>query len=1044
MATNDLKFSILVDTKTGVASIKGFEQVLEDTAKKARQSGKEINDSFSFSNLTVGLNQGLELLNKLSGVMLTPLRNAGQFEGYQTSLKVMLGSADAAQKRLAELVKFAAETPFELPQVIQAGNQLQAIGKYTEENLRMLGDLAAASGKPFEQVLSAYAKLATGQKGIAVDMFRDLLISQKDWVEATGKGVKASGEMEASAEEMLNSLSKVIQNKNFTGMMAEQSKTMLGQWSNLQDSIGQLTTKIGNELMPIAKSVMSIITPMFSFLQKNLSFIKPLLTGVAVGLGIFSLSMIKTSVSSGILSKSLAYLNKVIAANPIGAMALGVTALVTAMGILNDALVTTVEEQLESNKAQLDVLKIRQDSVKAMMNEKEGALKLQTEYKILASNKNRTAEETKRLTQVTLELNSKYPGLIKSGTDFTANLVAIEGQTGRTKNELRGLAGEYDNLTKQQKEMVKNLTKLDAQVAVQKVLDATNDSRMYQFFGNIFGELKNIKDESGLVELQIRKINEIGLFNLDVGKQKAVSIGILEVINQYRKLMEMDKEVAAQSSTEKIDTPIDKTIAEIRKKIEDYKSAAQSGKESIAKENETLAKEMIAKNKVLLQNTKNAITGENFYDILNAEFDPKKSKSIKGKISGEQDKFSDELTFWDTRYEQELIGYNQYIRGTDAMLEQINNNKEYVALSEKLKRNETLNGKEIAQYNKHLESIKKINDSRKKVNDGILKDYKEEAEKWKEETTKSFEKAESDLESFIIGANSSLESFSIKFDKNKINADEFISEIGKVITEIENKISSGGEVTKNLIEQLKMDGLDKVTIDEALKSLDISDAKQAALKKSLEKLTTIYEAAAEKRKKALESDITSIEFWKLRLEQVVGVVSENISRLFSEGIQNINFKNLLLSLKEGFKSVLLATIDYLNVKLVLKQVETMIDSIGTLGLSALKDLPLILAAATALGAARGLVSSFATGGLITQPTLALMGEAGTELVAPKQDFLTVARELIMQERKNIPQVVAQNNRVIFEVRNGAFKVAGRDLISQVEINQLYENKRYAY
>jgi len=63
---------------------------------------------------------------------------------------------------------------------------------------------------------------------------------------------------------------------------------------------------------------------------------------------------------------------------------------------------------------------------------------------------------------------------------------------------------------------------------------------------------------------------------------------------------------------------------------------------------------------------------------------------------------------------------------------------------------------------------------------------------------------------------------------------------------------------------------------------------------------------------------------------------------------------------------------------------------------------------------------------------------------PNRDLVTMVRSIVSDTRKNIPQVVAQNNRVIFEVRNGSFKVAGRDLVSQVEINQLYENKRYAY
>ena len=99
----------------------------------------------------------------------------------------MLGSQEAANARFEEMSKFAAETPFELNEVVQLGNQLQALGKYSKENMTILGDLAAAAGKPIDQVTGAFAKLASGQKGMAVDMFRDLLITTDDWAKATGK-----------------------------------------------------------------------------------------------------------------------------------------------------------------------------------------------------------------------------------------------------------------------------------------------------------------------------------------------------------------------------------------------------------------------------------------------------------------------------------------------------------------------------------------------------------------------------------------------------------------------------------------------------------------------------------------------------------------------------------------------------------------------------------------------------------------------------------------------------------------------------------------
>ena len=195
---------------------------------------------------------------------------AAQVEKYSATLETMLGSKAAARDRMQEYMDIAKTTPFELTQVVEAGNQLQALGRYSEETLTMLGDLAAASGKPLEQVLNAYAKMASGQKGIAVDMFRDLLITTDDWTKATGKGKKASGEMLATSEELIAALPKIMKSKGFFGLMAKQAETTEGKISNLQDAAFSLRAALGERLAPSVKSVVGTLEDWTSSLEKNI------------------------------------------------------------------------------------------------------------------------------------------------------------------------------------------------------------------------------------------------------------------------------------------------------------------------------------------------------------------------------------------------------------------------------------------------------------------------------------------------------------------------------------------------------------------------------------------------------------------------------------------------------------------------------------------------------------------------------------------------------------------------------------------------------
>jgi hypothetical protein len=175
---------------------------------------------------------------------------SAKFETYATTLKTMLGSKGAARERMQEYTNIAGKTPFALRQVVEAGNMLQAIGRYSKDNITMLGDLAAASGKPIEQVMNAFAKLSTGQKGEGVNMFRDLLISSTDWAEATGKGIKKNGELAATTEEMITALPKILRKKGFFGMMDQQSKTTTGRISNLSDTFDMLKVAVGDNMKP--------------------------------------------------------------------------------------------------------------------------------------------------------------------------------------------------------------------------------------------------------------------------------------------------------------------------------------------------------------------------------------------------------------------------------------------------------------------------------------------------------------------------------------------------------------------------------------------------------------------------------------------------------------------------------------------------------------------------------------------------------------------------------------------------------------------------
>lgn len=248
----EVKYKVKVVSDTsGVEKVKNAITELNDTAKAAQSKVESMGKAFQnlgwFATAGIGLNKAFDFVKDAS-------QASQAIETYEVSLKNMLGTTDAARERMQEYFAIAKETPFDLPQVVEAGNKLQALGRYSADNVKMLGDLASASGKPMEQAMSAYAKLASGQKGIAVDMFRDLMITTDDWAKATGKGVDKQGQMLATTEEMIAALPGLLKSKGYLGMMATQAQTTAGKLSNLEDGFFQLKVAIGDRLSSATKS----------------------------------------------------------------------------------------------------------------------------------------------------------------------------------------------------------------------------------------------------------------------------------------------------------------------------------------------------------------------------------------------------------------------------------------------------------------------------------------------------------------------------------------------------------------------------------------------------------------------------------------------------------------------------------------------------------------------------------------------------------------------------------------------------------------------
>jgi len=233
--------------------IRGNASHLEKTLKGVKASVS------SLGSIATGAAAGLATIGAagaagLTAFVISSSKAASSIESLTMQFETLLGSEDAAGKRMAEIVKFAASTPFEIAELAATSKQLQNAGGDVlaiGDGLRMVGDAAAISGRPLEEVAlhigRVFGAMTSGTSagesvGRLVEIglitgdvkreFEALAAAQKKGAIATYTGEQALAKMQSV-------LSKT------EGAMGRLAATTEGKLSNVKDNITQLQVAFG-------------------------------------------------------------------------------------------------------------------------------------------------------------------------------------------------------------------------------------------------------------------------------------------------------------------------------------------------------------------------------------------------------------------------------------------------------------------------------------------------------------------------------------------------------------------------------------------------------------------------------------------------------------------------------------------------------------------------------------------------------------------------------------------------------------------------------
>jgi tape measure domain-containing protein len=192
------------------------------------------------------------------------------------SLEILLGNnARAAEELYTQVTRYAAETPYEIPDLTDATKQLLAFGSASTDvlqELSMLGDLAQNDAEKLESVTSAFGKVQARGVAHMRELNRFIMagvpiiqtlgkvmnMSAEELFKAVEQGQVSFGAVKQSIE-MLTS-----EGERFYNMSEKLATTVKGRWSTLSDEVNLALKSFAEDYM---ESILKIINKVIELAQ---------------------------------------------------------------------------------------------------------------------------------------------------------------------------------------------------------------------------------------------------------------------------------------------------------------------------------------------------------------------------------------------------------------------------------------------------------------------------------------------------------------------------------------------------------------------------------------------------------------------------------------------------------------------------------------------------------------------------------------------------------------------------------------------------------
>jgi putative tape measure domain protein len=475
-----LLFQVRADQSQIQKDVEAIKKQFEQMTNKAVEEGKKQ------ANVWQTLLKGATAYFTLQGAQsfisqMVAVRS--QFQQLEISFGTMLKSKEKANELMVQLTDLAAKTPFGLEEVSEGAKKLLAFQVPAEEvteTLRRMGDVASGLGVPMGQLIHVYGQVKAQGKLMTNDLYQFMnagipIIAELSKV--VGKSETEIKDMVSAGKIGFTEIQAVIKNMTnegglFYNLMAEQSKSLGGQISNLKDNFDQMLNEIGKSSEGIVSGAIKGV----SFLVENYETIGKLIAGLIVSYGTYRAALIATAAVQQVVAartagmtvaemahytwlvlveKAQKLLNLTMLANPYALAAAALVGLAVALWSLKDSTDANAEaterhNQLRKEQANLiddeknrisGLISTIQDETKSWDERNKAFLALKSSTGSVLDKYTSLNQVLREMSQVLKDLNGRYE---------TMNENMSRDAIGKTQEAIKAKESQIEKLVKMQ------------------------------------------------------------------------------------------------------------------------------------------------------------------------------------------------------------------------------------------------------------------------------------------------------------------------------------------------------------------------------------------------------------------------------------------------------------------------------------------------------------------------------------------------------------------------------------------------------------------